>query len=63
MKVGDLVRYKDWYKGLIGRVIPHREMKRFASGSLIGHHTIHWFDNTFSYLVKQDLLEVISESR
>ena len=56
MKVGDLVRYKDWYKGLIGRVIP-------SPYSRILRHTIHWFDNTFSYFVKQDLLEVICEGR
>lgn len=52
MKIGDLVRYKDWYKGLIGRVI-------VAPPHMLAPVDIHWFDDTFSYLVKKGLLEVI----
>ena len=55
MKVGDLVRYKDWFAGRIGRIIANPDC---------GAWIIEWYDDNVSITFdEEEDLEVINESR
>ena len=58
MKVGDLVRYKDWFAGRIGRIIA-------IDNPDYGTWIIEWYDDNVSITFdeEEEYLEVINESR
>ena len=53
MKVGDLVRYKDWYGGFIGKVIATDRDEPYSWKIEVYSPTFEWASD----------LEVINESR
>ncbi len=58
MKVGDLVRYKNWWGGHIGRLIRIDEM---WDGSL--EYLFYWYTDGTEVIEVLELLEVIHERR
>ena len=58
MKVGDLVRYKDWWRGQIGRCI---KIEKMWSGDYEYH--FYWYLDNIEEIEDPDQLEVIDESR
>ena len=58
MKVGDLVRFKDWHGGFIGECI---EVSKMWSGEI--HYVIRWFDDGSTTQEYNSDLVVINENR
>ena len=59
MKVGDLVRYKDWYGGHIGRCIQTQHFN--WSGKT--QYLFYWDLDGTEAIEEPELLEIIHESR
>ena len=58
MKVGDLVRYKCWWRGQIGRCI---KIKKMWSGDY--EYLFYWYLDNEEEIEDPNQLEVIDESR
>ena len=59
MKVGDLVRYKCWWRGQIGRCIKIEEDEDFGDYEYL----FYWYLDNEEEIEDPEQLEVICESR